>query len=44
MGMLARKGYNGGLAAAVVREALDAADDDALTADLDDLEGADLLP
>jgi regulatory protein len=44
VGMLARKGYNGGLAAAVVREALDAADDDALTADLDDLEGADLLP
>jgi len=42
--MLARKGYNGGLAAAVVREALDAADDDALAADLDDLEGADLLP
>ncbi|WP_236831475.1 regulatory protein RecX [Blastococcus sp. KM273128] len=35
MGMLARKGYNGGLAAAVVREVLDevgaAADDDALT-------------
>ena len=27
MGMLARKGYNGGLAAAVVREALDSADD-----------------
>ena len=44
MGMLARKGYNGGLAAAVVREALDAADDDALAVDLDDLEGADLLP
>jgi regulatory protein len=44
VGMLARKGYNGGLAAAVVREALDADDDDALTADLDDLEGADLLP
>jgi regulatory protein len=44
VGMLARKGYNGGLAAAVVREALDAADDDALSADLDDLEGADLLP
>ena len=42
--MLARKGYNGGLAAAVVREALDAADDEALAADLDDLEGADLLP
>jgi regulatory protein len=28
VGMLARKGYNGGLAAAVVREALDAADDE----------------
>jgi regulatory protein len=26
--MLARKGYGGGLAAAVVREALDAADDE----------------
>jgi regulatory protein len=44
VGMLARKGYNGGLAAAVVREALDTAADDALAADLDDLEGADLLP
>jgi regulatory protein len=44
MGMLARKGYNGGLAAAVIREALDGAADDAVTADLDDLEGADLLP
>jgi regulatory protein len=43
VGMLARKGYTGGLAAAVVREALDAADDD-LAAQLDDLEGADLLP
>jgi regulatory protein len=30
MGMLARKGYNGGLAAAVIREALDLADDEAL--------------
>ena len=28
MGMLARKGYSGGLAAAVVREALDGVDDD----------------
>jgi regulatory protein len=44
MGMLARKGYNGGLAAAVVREALDATGDDDPAADLDDLEGADLLP
>jgi regulatory protein len=32
MGMLARKGYNGGLAAAVIREALDLADDEALAA------------
>jgi regulatory protein len=44
IGMLARKGYNGGLAAAVVREALDATGDDDPAADLDDLEGADLLP
>jgi regulatory protein len=43
MGMLARKGYNGGLAAAVVREALDAADDDGLPTDFDDVEGAGLL-
>jgi regulatory protein len=43
MGMLARKGYSGGLAAAVVREALDAAGDDAVDADLDDLEDADSL-
>jgi regulatory protein len=33
MGMLARKGYNGGLAAAVIREALDLADDEALAAE-----------
>ena len=32
MGMLARKGYNGGLAAAVIREALDGAADDDLEA------------
>jgi len=32
MGMLARKGYNGGLAAAVIREALDAAATDDLDA------------
>jgi regulatory protein len=31
MGMLARKGYGGGLAAVVVREALDALPDDGLT-------------
>jgi regulatory protein len=43
MGMLARKGYNGGLAAAVVREALDGDDDDVLRP-LDDLDAADLLP
>jgi regulatory protein len=43
VGMLARKGYNGGLAAAVVREALDAAADDALAADLDACEDSDAL-
>jgi regulatory protein len=45
MGMLARKGYNGGLAAAVVREALDA--DGAETAEVagfDDLDEDSLLP
>ena len=43
MGMLARKGYNGGLAAAVVREVLDgssASDDGAF----DDLDVDPLLP
>jgi regulatory protein len=43
MGMLARKGYNGGLAAAVIREALDGAEgepDDAF----DDLDEDSLLP
>ncbi|CAA9248914.1 MAG: RecX [uncultured Blastococcus sp.] len=35
MGMLARKGYNGGLAAAVIRDVLDGAD-----LDSDDLDGA----
>jgi regulatory protein len=43
MGMLARKGYNGGLAAAVIREALDGADgapDDAF----EDLDEDSLLP
>jgi regulatory protein len=39
MGMLARKGYNGGLAAAVVREALDAAG--AETADIDEFDDLD---
>ena len=42
MGMLARKGYNGGLAAPVVREALDA--DDAEIAGFDDLDDDTLLP
>jgi regulatory protein len=42
VGMLSRKGYSGGLAAAVVREALDVADDEELAAaELDD---ADALP
>ena len=45
MGMLARKGYNGGLAAAVVREALDGAGaDDAAVAGFDDLDEDALLP
>jgi regulatory protein len=45
MGMLARKGYNGGLAAAVVREALDSAGaDDAAGAEFDDLDEDSLLP
>ena len=46
MGMLARKGYNGGLAAAVVREALDAdgADGRAEVAEFDDLDEDSLLP
>lgn len=47
MGMLARKGYNGGLAAAVVREALDAdavdSDSDAVSG-FDDLDEDSLLP
>jgi regulatory protein len=44
MGMLARKGYNGGLAAAVIREALD--DDGAVgsVAGFDDLDEDSLLP
>ena len=48
MGMLARKGYSGGLAAAVVREALDSADADDLedsgVAEFDDLDEDSLLP
>jgi regulatory protein len=45
MGMLARKGYNGGLAAAVVREVLDSAHGDATAADaFDDLDVDSLLP
>jgi regulatory protein len=45
MGMLARKGYSGGLAAAVVREALDSAGaDDAAVADFEDLDEDALLP
>jgi regulatory protein len=48
MGMLARKGYSGGLAAAVVREALDGADADDLedsgVPGFDDLDEDSLLP
>jgi regulatory protein len=45
MGMLARKGYNGGLAAAVVREALDAAGDESAADDaFDHLDEDSLLP
>jgi regulatory protein len=47
MGMLARKGYNGGLAAAVIREALDSADHDSQAADVagfDDFDEDSLLP
>jgi regulatory protein len=43
MGMLARKGYNGGLAAAVVRAALDDAEDAAVPG-FDDLDEDSLLP
>jgi regulatory protein len=38
LGMLARKGYSGGMAAAVVREALDARGDEEEGADLLDLD------
>jgi regulatory protein len=45
MGMLARKGYNGGLAAAVIREALDSAGADDVSDDaFEDLDEDSLLP
>jgi regulatory protein len=44
IGMLARKGYNGGLAAAVVREALDRAQLEADGADSDEWDEAGALP
>jgi regulatory protein len=45
MGMLARKGYNGGLAAAVIREALDSADSEGGYDDaFEDLDEDSLLP
>jgi regulatory protein len=44
MGMLARKGYGGGLAAAVVREALDGTGSDEPVAGFDDLDEDSLLP
>ncbi|SFE59876.1 regulatory protein RecX [Blastococcus tunisiensis] len=45
MGMLARKGYSGGMAAAVVREVLDdAGADEAADPDFDDLDEDTLLP
>jgi regulatory protein len=44
MGMLARKGHNGGLAAAVVREALDGAGAAGPVAGFDDLDEDSLLP
>jgi regulatory protein len=45
MGMLARKGYNGGLAAAVIREALDSAGSDGAADDeFDNLDEDSLLP
>jgi regulatory protein len=44
MGMLARKGYSGGLAAAVVREALDDAGADGSVAGFDELDEDSLLP
>ncbi len=44
MGMLARKGYNGGLAAAVIREALDDAGSHGAVVGFDDLDEDSLLP
>jgi regulatory protein len=45
MGMLARKGYNAGLAAAVIREALDSAGADGVSDDaFEDLDEDSLLP
>jgi len=45
MGMLARKGYNGGLAAAVIREAFDSAGSDGMSDDgFEDLDEDGLLP
>jgi regulatory protein len=44
MGMLARKGYNGGLAAAVIREALDDDGADGAVAGFDDFDEDSLLP
>jgi regulatory protein len=45
MGMLARKGYSGGLAAAVIREALDSAGADEVADDeFDNLDEDSLLP
>jgi regulatory protein len=44
MGMLARKGYNGGLAAAVIREALDDTAGDGVVAGFDDFDEDSLLP
>jgi regulatory protein len=45
MGMLARKGYNGGLAAAVIREALDSAGSGGMSDDgFEDLDEDGLLP
>jgi regulatory protein len=45
MGMLARKGYNGGLAAAVIREAFDSAGSDGMSDDgFEELDEDGLLP
>lgn len=44
MGMLARKGYSGGMAAAVVREVLDSAGSEGLDDEFDDLDVDSRLP